>query len=213
MYIVCADLEGIFVPEVWINVAEKTGIKELRLTTRDISDYDVLMKKRLSILDENGLKLKDITDVIATMEPLDGALEFLDWLRSQIQLIVVSDTYVEFAKPLMEKLKWPTLFCHSLSLDKKGRIIGYNLRQKDSKKMTVLSLQSLNYKVIAIGDSYNDITMLKEADEKILFRPPDNVKDEFPQFFVSYGYEELKNIIQRTLKRDISCLLTEQKIA
>ncbi len=142
-------------------MAEKTGIEELRLTTRDIADYDVLMKKRLSILDENELKLKDITDVIATMEPLDGALEFLDWLRSQIQLIVVSDTYVEFAKPLMEKLKWPTLFCHSLSVDKKGMISGYNLRQKDSKKMKVLSLQSLNYKVIAIDDSYYDITLLK----------------------------------------------------
>jgi len=202
MYVICADLEGIFVPEVWINVAEKTGIKELRLTTRDISDYDVLMKKRLSILDENGLKLKDITDVIATMEPLDGALEFLDWLRSQLQLIIVSDTYVEFAKPLMEKLKWPTLFCHSLSVDNKGMISGYNLRQKDSKKMTVLSLQSLNFKVIAVGDSYNDITMLKEADTKILFRPPDNVRDEFPQFYVSYGYKELKKVILKTLKED-----------
>jgi len=203
MYVICADLEGIFVPEVWINVAEKTGIKELRLTTRDISDYDVLMKKRLSILDENGLKLKDITDVIATMEPLDGALEFLDWLRSQLQLIIVSDTYVEFAKPLMEKLKWPTLFCHSLSVDNQGMISRYNLRQKDSKKMTVFSLQSLNFKVIAIGDSYNDITMLEKADEKILFRPPDNVRDEFPHFFVSYGYEELKKIILKTVKRDI----------
>ena len=202
MYVICADLEGIFVPEVWINVAEKTGIEELRLTTRDISDYDVLMKKRLSILDENGLKLKDITDAIATMEPLDGALEFLDWLRSQLQLIIVSDTYVEFAKPLMEKLKWPTLFCHSLSVDNKGMITGYNLRQKDSKKMTVLSLQSLNFKVIAVGDSYNDITMLEKADEKILFRPPDNVRDEFPHFFVSYGYEELKKIILKTVKKD-----------
>jgi phosphoserine / homoserine phosphotransferase len=202
MYIICADLEGIFVPEVWINVAEKTGIEELRLTTRDISDYDVLMKKRLSILDENGLRLKDITDVIDTMEPLDGALEFLDWLRSQMQLIIVSDTYVEFAKPLMEKLKWPTLFCHSLSVDKKGMISGYNLRQKDSKKKTVLSLQSLNYKVIAIGDSYNDITMLKEADTGILFRPPDNVKDEFLQFPVSRGYEELKKLILKMLKRE-----------
>ena len=202
MYIICSDLEGIYVPEVWINVAEKTGIEELRLTTRDISDYDVLMKKRLSILDEKGLKLKDITDVIATMEPLDGALEFLEWLRSQLQLIIISDTYVEFIKPLMEKLKWPTLFCHSLSIDKKGNITGYNLRQKDSKRKTVLSMQSLNYKVMAIGDSYNDITMLKEADTGILFRPPDNVKDEFPQFSVSYGYEELKELILETLKRD-----------
>jgi len=160
------------------------------------------MKKRLSILDENGLKLKDITDAIATMEPLDGALEFLEWLRSQMQLIIVSDTYVEFAKPLMEKLKWPTLFCHSLSVDKKGMISGYNLRQEDGKRKTVLSLQSLNYNVIAIGDSYNDITMLKEADTGILFCPPDNVKDEYPQFSVSYGYEELKKLILKTLKRD-----------
>jgi phosphoserine/homoserine phosphotransferase len=139
------------------------------------------------------------------MEPLDGAVDFLDWLRSQLQLIIVSDTYVEFAKPLLEKLKWPSLFCHSLSVDQKGMISGYNLRQKDSKKMTVLSLKSLNYKVIAIGDSYNDISMLKEADNKILFRPPDNVKDEFPQFFVSYGYEELKKIILQTLERDNEC--------
>lgn len=202
MHIVCSDLEGIYVPEIWINVAEKTGIEELRLTTRDISDYDVLMKKRLSILDEKGLKLKDITDVIATMEPLDGALEFLEWLRSQLQLIIISDTYVEFVKPLMKKLQWPTLFCHSLSVDKKGKITGYNLRQNDSKRKTVLSMQSLNYKVIAIGDSYNDITMLKEADTGILFRPPDNVKDEFPQFSVSYGYEELKKLILKMLKRD-----------
>jgi len=136
------------------------------------------------------------------MEPLDGALEFLDWLRSQRQLIIVSDTYVEFAKPLMKKLKWPTLFCHSLSVDKKGKITGYNLRQKDGKRKTVLSMQSLHYKAIAIGDSYNDITMLKEADTGILFRPPDNVKDEFPQFSASHGYEELKKHILETLKRD-----------
>lgn len=205
MNIVCSDLEGIYVPEIWINVAEKTGIEELRLTTRDISDYNVLMKRRLAILDEKGLKLKDITDVIATMEPLDGALEFLDWLRSQLQLIVVSDTYVEFAKPLMEKLKWPTLFCHSLSVDEKGKITGYNLRQKDSKRKTVLSMKSLNYKVIAIGDSYNDITMLKEADTGILFHPPDNVKDEFPQFSVSYGYEELKKLVLQALRKGDTC--------
>jgi phosphoserine/homoserine phosphotransferase len=202
MYVVCSDLEGIFVPEVWISVAEKTGIEELKLTTRDISDYDVLMKKRLSLLEEYGLKLKDITDVIATMEPLDGALEFLDWLRSQIQLIIVSDTYVEFAKPLMEKLRWPTLFCHSLSVDNKGNITGYNLRQKDSKQKTVLAMQSLHYKVIAIGDSYNDIKMLKEANTGLLFRPPDNVRDEFSQFTVSWGYDELKKRILKMLKRD-----------
>jgi len=202
MYIVCSDLEGIFFPEVWINVAEKTGINDLRLTTRDISDYDVLMKKRLAILEENGLKLKNITDVIETIQPLDGALKFIDWMRSQIQLIIVSDTFVEFANPLIKKLKWPTLFCHSLSVGHDNSITGYNLRQKDSKRKTVLSLQSLNFKVIAIGDSYNDITMLKEAEKGILFRPPDNVKNEFQEFPVSYEYEELKKLILQTLETE-----------
>jgi phosphoserine / homoserine phosphotransferase len=199
MHIVCSDLEGVFVPEIWINVAERTGIAELRLTTRDISDYDVLMKKRLSILDEKGLTLKDITDVIATMEPLDGAREFLDWLRSRVQLIVVSDTYVEFAGPLMEKLGWPTLFCHDLTLDGNGAIAGYNLRQADSKKKTVEALRDLNFSTIAMGDSYNDISMLKAADTGILFRPPGNVIEEFPEFPVTTTYEELKAILSEIL--------------
>jgi phosphoserine/homoserine phosphotransferase len=199
MYIVCADLEGIFTPEIWINVAERTGIKELRLTTRDISDYDALMQKRLAILHENGLKLKDITDVIAKMKPLEGALEFLNWLRSYIQVIIVSDTYEEFAKPLLQKLGWPTLFCNTLSIGADGSIAGYNLRQKDGKCKAVLSLQKLNYSVIAIGDSYNDITMMKEADVAFLFRPPDNVKEEYPEFPVSYKYAELKKLIELTL--------------
>jgi len=200
MHIVCADLEGIFVPEVWINVAERTGIEELRLTTRDISDYDVLMKSRLAILDENGLKLKDITDAIGQMEPLDGAPEFLEWLRSNTQIIVVSDTYIEFAKPLMRKLGWPTLLCHNLSIGSDGAIVGYNLRQQDSKREAVVSLKRLNYRVIGIGDSYNDISMLKEADTGILFSPPDNVKDEFPEFPASYSYDELKPIIQSKIE-------------
>ena len=199
MYIVCSDLEGVFVPEVWINVAEKTGIKELRLTTRDISDYDVLMQKRLAILHENGLKLKDITDVIGMMEPLEGAREFLEWLKSRTQIIIVSDTFVQFAGPLMKKLGWPTLFCNSLTIDPDGSIAGYNLRQKDGKRHAVLSLKSLYYGVIGVGDSYNDITMLKEADTGILFRPPDNVRDEFPEFPVSYTYDELRNIIEESL--------------
>jgi phosphoserine/homoserine phosphotransferase len=199
MHIVCADLEGIFTPEIWINVAEKTGIEELRLTTRDISDYDVLMQKRLAILHENGLKLKDITDVIGTMKPLEGAVEFLHWLRSYIQVIIVSDTYEEFAKPLLEKLGWPTLFCNTLTIGGDGSIAGYNLRQKDGKCKAVLSLKKLNYSVIAIGDSYNDITMMKEADVAFLFRPPDNVKEEYPEFPVSYKYAELKKLIQLTL--------------
>ena len=199
MHIVCSDLEGVLVPEVWINVAEKTGIKELRLTTRDISDYDVLMQKRLAILHANGLKLKDITDVIGMMEPLEGAREFLEWLKSSTQIIIVSDTFVQFAGPLMKKLGWPTLFCNSLTIDSDGSIAGYQLRQKDGKRHAVLSLKSLCYSVIGVGDSYNDITMLKEADTGVLFRPPDNVKDEFPEFPVSYTYDELKNIIQGRL--------------
>ncbi|MCP4112303.1 MAG: bifunctional phosphoserine phosphatase/homoserine phosphotransferase ThrH [Desulfobacteraceae bacterium] len=195
MNIICLDMEGVFVPEIWINVAEKTGIEELRLTTRDISDYDVLMKRRLNILREHSITLKDITDVIATMEPLDGALEFLDWLRARMPVIIVSDTYIEFAGPLMKKLGWPALFCHNLSTDDKGLIAGYHLRQKDGKRKTVIALKSLNYKIIGVGDSYNDITMLKEADTGILFKPPENVKEEYPQFPVTYTYEEVKNII------------------
>jgi phosphoserine/homoserine phosphotransferase len=199
MHIVCSDLEGVFVPEIWINVAEKTGIKELRLTTRDISDYDVLMKRRLAILEENGLKIDDITAVIATMDPLEGAVEFLDWVRSRTQIIVVSDTFDQFAGPLMKKLGWPTLFCHTLSIEPDGFISGYVLRQKDSKRKAVISLKNLNYKTMAVGDSYNDITMLKEADNGILFNPPDNVKNEYPDFPVSFSYESLKDIIENIL--------------
>lgn len=199
MHIVCSDLEGVFVPEIWINVAEKTGIKELRLTTRDISDYDVLMKRRLAILEENGLKIGDITAVIATMDPLEGAVAFLDWVRSRTQIIVVSDTFDQFAGPLMKKLGWPTLFCHTLSIEPDGFISGYVLRQKDSKREAVISLKNLNYKTMAVGDSYNDITMLKEADNGILFNPPDNVKSEYPEFPVSFSYESLKDIIENIL--------------
>ena len=199
MNIVCSDLEGVFVPEIWINVAEKTGIEELRLTTRDISDYDVLMKRRLAILDENGLKIDDIRAAIATMNPLEGAVDFLNWLRSRTQIIVVSDTFDQFARPLMEKLGWPTLFCHTLSIAPDGFITDYVLRQKDAKREAVISLKSLNYNTIAMGDSYNDITMLKEADNGILFNPPDNVKNEYPEFPVTFNYEELKSVIEKIL--------------
>jgi phosphoserine/homoserine phosphotransferase len=192
MDIVCSDLEGIFTPEIWINFAEITGIEELRLTTRDISDYDVLMKRRLAILDENHLKLDDIQAVIAKMEPLPGALEFLDWLRSRIQVIIVSDTYVEFAGPLMDKLGRPTLFCNTLSIAADGSIGGYNLRQPDGKKKVALALKTLNYRVIAIGDSYNDISMLKAADHAILYCPPGNVKKEYTEFPAAFNYQELK---------------------
>lgn len=199
MYIVCSDLEGIFTPEIWINVAEITGIEELRLTTRDISEYDVLMKKRLAILDEHNLKLADIQAVIAKMEPLEGAREFLNWLRTMVPLIIVSDTYVEFAGPLMAKLGQPTLFCNTLSVNGDGSISGYNLRQQDGKKKVAQALKTLNYEVIAVGDSYNDITMLKAADHAILYRPPDNVKAEYNEFPTAYNYAELKAQLLQTM--------------
>lgn len=200
MEIICSDLEGVFVPEIWINVAKKTGIEELKLTTRDIPDYDVLMKRRLKILDERGLKLSDITDVIATMDPLPGAKEFMDWLRSVSQLIVVSDTFLEFAGPLMKKLGMPTLFCHNLEIDDRGFVRGYTLRQPDAKRKTVQALKGLNYRVVAFGDSYNDVNMLKEADKGFLFCPPQNVIDEFPQFPVTLEYDDLKLKIEKALE-------------
>jgi phosphoserine/homoserine phosphotransferase len=202
MYIVCSDMEGVFTPEIWINVAERTGVEELRLTTRDIADYDVLMRHRLSILDEHGITLNDITDVIDTMAPLEGAVAFLDWLRDRVELIVVSDTYTQFAAPLIRKLGRPTLFCHTLSVNGDGRITGYNLRQSDAKRHTVEALKSLNYKVIGMGDSYNDVNMLKAADHGILFRPPRNVIAEFPQFPVTTDYDDLKPIIEDILGND-----------
>ncbi len=199
MHVVCCDLEGVFVPEIWINVAEKTGIEELRLTTRDISDYNVLMRKRLGILDANGLKLQDIQAVIATMEPLAGALEFLDWMRAESQVIVVSDTFVQFADPLMQKLKRPTLFCNTLEVAPDGQVVDYRLRQQDGKRKVVEGLQSMNFKVVAMGDSYNDITMLQAAERGFLFRPPANVIEEYPQFPVTSAYRELKPLVEAAL--------------
>jgi phosphoserine/homoserine phosphotransferase len=199
MHIVCSDLEGVFVPEIWINVAQITGIDELRLTTRDISDYNVLMRKRLGLLDENGLTLRDIQNVIATMEPLRGALEFLDWLRERTRLIIVSDTFVEFADPLIAKLKRPTLFCNSLVVAPDGQITDYTLRQEDGKRKVVEGLQRMNFQVVAMGDSYNDITMLKKAEKGILFRPPENVITEFPQFPVTDNFDDLKALLQEAL--------------
>lgn len=192
MYVVCCDLEGVYVPEVWINVSKKTGIEELKLTTRDVSNYDELMQYRLKILDKHRLTLKDIQDVIATIKPLEGAIEMIDWIKERTQLIVVSDTFREFADPLMRQLNRPTLFCHSLTVNGNGMITGYNLRQKDPKRQVVKALKSLQYKVVAFGDSYNDVTMLQEADAGILYRPPQNVIDEFQQFPVTNNYDELK---------------------
>ena len=164
MYIICSDLEGVFVPEIWINVSEQTGIDELKLTTRDISDYNVLMKRRLEILRENRLTIHDIRNVISKIRPLPGAIEFVNWLRSKVQLIVVSDTFTEFADPLMEQMGRPTLFCNHLTIDSSGNITDYNLRQPEGKKKVAEAMQNLNFKVIAIGDSYNDIAMLRKAD-------------------------------------------------
>jgi len=196
MYIICSDLEGVFVPEVWINVAERTGIEELRMTTRDEPDYDKLMNQRIRILDQHGLKLKDIQDVIATIKPLEGALDFLWWVRKKTQAIVVSDTFSQFADPLMAQLDRPTIFCHNLIVDESDRIVGYKLRQPDPKKKVVQALQSLEYKVIAFGDSYNDTSMLLQADIGILFCPPDNVIADFPQLTVCTTYKELMDKLE-----------------
>ncbi len=195
MEVVCLDLEGVLVPEIWINVADRTGIEELRATTRDIPDYNVLMKQRLRILDQNGLKLDDIQSVINELGPMEGAREFVGWLNRHFQLVILSDTFYEFAGPLMAQLDWPTLFCHRLIVDDSGRVADYKLRIDDHKRKAVSAFRKLNFKVFAAGDSYNDTTMLAEADSGFLFRAPDNVVDEFPQFRVSHEYSELKELL------------------
>jgi len=199
MWVVCADLEGVFVPEIWINVAKKTGIEKLKLTTRDIKDYDELMRYRLQILDENNLKLQDIQRVIATLKPLDGALEFVRWLRQKTRFIILSDTFIEFAQPLMDQLENPLLLCHSLEADETGRITNYKLRIPDAKRKTVEAFQGLNYRTLAFGDSYNDIAMLKAADVGILFCPPNNVVAEYPEFPVTYSLPELHKFLQNCI--------------
>lgn len=203
MEIVCLDLEGVLVPEIWINFAKRTGIKELEATTRDIPDYDVLMRQRLRILDEHQLGLNDIQAVIADMGPLPGAREFTDWVREHFQLIILSDTFYEFAHPLMRQLGWPTIMCHKLEVSAEGRITNYVLRQPDQKRAAVKALHGLNYRVIAAGDSYNDTNMLGEADKGILFDAPENVIREFPQFPVTRSYEELKAEIRKGSLRQI----------
>jgi len=202
MYIVCSDLEGVFVPEIWINVSKHTGIDELKLTTRDISDYNVLMRRRLEILRQNKLTLDDIRHVISYIKPLPGAPEFIYWLRRKTQLIVVSDTYEEFAGPLMEKLGLPTLFCNHLTIDDFGTITGYNLRQENGKMKVAEALQNLSYKVIAIGDSYNDIAMLRKAEVGILYRPPQNVIDNHNDLPVVNSYDELRDLIEKYLHEE-----------
>lgn len=202
--LVCLDLEGVLVPEIWIAVAERTGINELRRTTRDEPDYDVLMKYRLAILDEHGLKLQDIQSVIATLAPLPGAIEFLGWLRERFSgVIVLSDTFAEFAQPLMRQLGFPTLFCHSLEVADDGRITGYRLRMPDQKRASVRALQSVKFRVIAAGDSYNDTAMLLAADAGILFDPPQQVIDEFGQLPVAWGYDEFRAAIASASTRTV----------
>lgn len=204
MEIAALDLEGVLVPEIWIDFAEKTGIEELKATTRDIPDYDVLMRQRLDLLNLNGLGLPDIQAVIATMKPLEGAPEFVDWLRARFQVVILSDTFYEFSQPLMAQLGFPTLFCHRLISDENGKIVDYKLRQKDPKRQSVKAFHQLNFRVIASGDSYNDTTMLSEADAGILFRAPSNVIEEFPQYPAVTAYEELKKQFLLASNRELT---------
>ena len=193
----CLDMEGVLVPEIWIAVAEGMGVSELKVTTRDIPDYDDLMKRRLKILADRGIRLTDIQRVVAGMEPLDGAAEFLAWLRKRCQVIILSDTYYELIGPLMKQLDYPTIFCHSLEVDHSGFIRNYHLRQRDQKRHAVTSFKNLEFRVLAVGDSYNDISMLKEAHAGVLFRPPDSICGEFPLFPVTRSYAELKEQLGR----------------
>ena len=195
MDVVCLDLEGVLVPEIWIEVSRKTGIKELSLTTRDISNYDVLMRRRMQILRQYRIRLKDIQRVISSMSPLPGAKAFLDRLRCSHQTIILSDTFYEFAMPLMKKLGYPALFCNSLQADVHGYISGYRLRQKNGKQKTVQALKKIGFRVCAAGDSYNDIAMLRAADRAILFNPPDKIAKEFSAFKVARKYSELLSFL------------------
>lgn len=201
MQIVCLDLEGVLVPEIWIEFSKRTNIPELRRTTRDEPDYDKLMKYRLDILAQHKLGLPDIQAVIAEMGPMAGAKDFLDSLRDAYQVVILSDTFYEFAKPLMEQLGMPTLFCHKLEADAKGMLVNYHLRMPDQKRAAVNAFKALNFKVFAAGDSYNDTAMLGAADAGILFHPPQNVIDEFPQFPVVYDYAALRAEIDKARVR------------
>lgn len=204
MELACLDLEGVLIPEIWIGLAERTGIEELRATTRDIPDYDQLMKQRLGLLKQYGLGIRDLQAVIDKLSPLEGAKEFVDWLNENFQVIILSDTFYEFAKPLMRQLGYPTLFCHRLGIDPQGNITDYFLRQADPKRQSVKAFHQLNYRVIAAGDSYNDTSMLSEADAGILFRAPDNVIREFPQFPSVNSYAELKDAFIAASERELS---------
>ena len=192
MEVICLDLEGVLLPEIWKGVANKTGIKELELTTRNIPDYNELMSNRLRIMKQNQLDQPVIQEVVSQLQPLTGAKDFLDWLRTEFQVIILSDTFYEFAKPLIAQLGWPTLFCHHLEVENNNKITGYRLRMEDHKRMAVQSLKKLNFNVKAAGDSYNDISMLKAADEGYLFNAPSSIIKEFPEFPTFNNYDELK---------------------
>ena len=204
MEIVCLDLEGVLIPEVWIKFAEKTGIDELRVTTREEPNYDVLMKQRLRILAAHDLGIKEIQEVVSTIEPLPGAVEFMTWLRQHFQVIILSDTYYEFVLPLMLPLGNPTLLCHRLELDDNGKVMNYVLRQSDPKRHAVEAFKSLNFRVMAAGDSYNDTTMLAAADAGFLFHAPANVIAEFPQFPALDTYAELKQAFINASNRKLA---------
>jgi len=196
----CLDLEGVLVPEIWINVAERTGIDDLRRTTRDEPDYDVLMQYRLDILEREKLGLPDIQAVIADMGPMPGARDFLDWLRERMQVVILSDTFHQFAAPLMRQLGWPTLFCHRLEVAADGKVTDYKLRMPDQKRAAVEAFKGLNLSVLAAGDSYNDTSMLGAADAGILFCPPENVIRDFPQFPVTTNYDELREAVEKAVR-------------
>ena len=202
MEIACLDLEGVLVPEIWINVAERTGIRELRLTTRDIADYDELMGHRLRVMDHHGIRLSHIQEVVAAMGPMPGAADFLDWLRERFQVVILSDTFYQFGMPLMAQLGHPALLCHRLEVAD-DRIVGYTLRQQNAKAQCVRAFQLLNLRCIAAGDSYNDTAMLTQAEAGILFRPPQNVIDEFPQFPIAMQYDELRTAFERASIRSL----------
>ncbi len=200
----CLDLEGVLVPEIWIGFAERTGIEDLKATTRDIPDYDQLMQQRLRLLDEHGLKLQDIQAVITEMAPMAGAVEFLNWLRERFQVVILSDTFYEFSQPLMRQLGWPTLLCHRLEIATDGRVANYHLRQSDAKRCAVQAFHQLNYRVVAAGDSYNDTTMLAEANAGILFKAPANVIEEFPQFPAVHEYSALQQEFSKASDRSLT---------
>ena len=200
MHILCLDLEGVLIPEIWIGVADRTGIEALRLTTRDIPDYDELMQYRLRLLAEHDLKLADIEAVIGTLSPLPGARDFLDWARTRLQVAILSDTFYEFATPLMGQLGSPLLLCHRLLLDADGRITGYRLRQPDPKRMAVRAFHDLRYRVVAAGDSFNDIAMLEEADAGFFFSAPEAIATRFPRFPATETYGELRERIEEVLE-------------